>query len=141
MAKAELNYEFDVSAETLWALIGDFGDTSKWSGRPPETCKRDGTGVGDLRTLFLADGREIVDRLIDEGPLHYSYEIVESPLPVSSYRATMAVQPTGDQSCLFTWSGDIEPRGLTNEQATAFFEDVYRQGLSMMQRQLAHSGQ
>jgi Polyketide cyclase / dehydrase and lipid transport len=137
MASARIAKRFDVSAEQLWALIGDFGDTGKWSNRPPEACLREGHGIGALRTLTIADGRVIVDRLVDEGPLHYSYEIVTSPLPVASYRATMAVRPLGAQACEFTWSGEFEPAGISDAQAIALFDGVYRDGLVMIERQLA----
>ena len=72
---------FDLPADELWALIGDFGDTGKWSGRPPEGCVQEGEGIGALRTLTLADGRKIVDRLEAQSANSYSYSIVTSPLP------------------------------------------------------------
>lgn len=137
MATAEITRRFDVSAEQLWVLVGDFGDTGKWSGRPPEACRRDGEGIGALRTLTLADGRVIVDRLVDEGPLHYSYEIVSSPLPVTRYRATMAVRPLGEARCELIWSGAFDPNGISDADAVALFEGVYRQALDMIDRQLA----
>jgi hypothetical protein len=98
---------------------------------------RDGHGVGALRTLTLADGRIIVDRLEAQGEYYYSYSIVTSPLPVRAYRATMSVAPLTDDSCVFTWSGNIEPEGLTDEQAIAFFEDIYRMGIGLINRSIA----
>jgi hypothetical protein len=132
MAVATVTHHFDISAEQLWDMIGDFGDTGKWSGRPPEACVQEGIGIGALRTLTLADRRVIVDRLEAQGEYYYSYSIVTSPLPVRSYRATMSVAPLTDDSCVFTWSGNIEPHGMTDEQAVAFFEDIYRMGIGLM---------
>ena len=137
MASAEVKHLFNLSAERMWALIGDFGDTGKWSGRPPEACRREGRGVGALRTLYLADGREIVDRQTAEGPMTYSYEIVTSPLPVASYQACMAVAPVSATTCELTWSGRFEPAGITDAEAVVFFEDIYRMGIAMMERQIA----
>ena len=93
MATAEIRHIFPLSADQFWDLIGDFGDTGKWSGRPPEACLRSGRGVGALRTLTLADGRQIVDRLEAQGDKFMTYSIVTSPFPVVSYKATMAVSP------------------------------------------------
>jgi hypothetical protein len=137
LAVVTLTHHFAVSAQKLWAMIGDFGDTGKWPGRPPEGCVQDGDGIGALRTLYLADGRVIVDRLEAQGEYYYSYSIVKSPLPVKSYRATMSVAPLTGESCTFTWSENIEPAGMTDEEAVAFFEDVYRSGIAMMNRTIA----
>ena len=137
MGVAIVTQIFPIPADVLWGMIGDFGDTGKWSGRPPEACIRDGDGIGALRTLTLADGRVIVDRLEAQGEYYYSYSIVTSPLPVRSYRATMTVAPLTDYSSVFTWSGNIEPEGLTDEQAVAFFEDIYRMGIGLINRSIA----
>lgn len=137
MAVAVVTQIFPIPAHALWELIGDFGDTGKWSGRPPEACVRNGSGIGALRTLTLADDRVIVDRLEAQGEYYYSYSIVTSPLPVRAYRATMSVAPLTGDSCVFTWSGNIEPDGLTDEQAIVFFEDIYRMGIGLMNRSIA----
>jgi hypothetical protein len=137
MGVAAVTEIFPVPAQVLWEMIGDFGDTGKWSGRPAEACVRNGDGIGALRTLTLADGRVIVDRLEAQGEYYYSYSIVTSPLPVRAYRATMSVAPLTDDSCVFTWSGNIEPEGLSDEQAIAFFEDIYRMGIGLINRSIA----
>jgi hypothetical protein len=137
VATTRLEHIFSVSARDLWALIGDFGDTGKWSGRPPEACVQTGKGVGALRTLTLADGRQIIDRLDALGPMSYTYSIVESPLPVASYTATMAVSEIDLGTCRFSWSGEFEPSGISDEQAIALFDDVYRSGLAMIERALS----
>jgi Polyketide cyclase / dehydrase and lipid transport len=134
MATAEIKHVFPVAADQLWDLIGDFGNTGKWSGRPPEACVQNGEGIGALRTLTVEDGRQIVDRLDAVGEKFYSYSVVTSPLPVTSYKATMAVKPLHSTSSEFTWSGEFEPIGISDVQATAFFENVYRSGIAMMER-------
>jgi Polyketide cyclase / dehydrase and lipid transport len=100
----------------------------------------DGVGVGALRTLTVQDGRVIVDRLEAEGANHYSYSIAmtpeEIPLPVTSYRATMSVAPLDDARCTFTWSGLFVPRGISDTDAVALFENVYSSGIAMMTKTL-----
>ena len=128
---------FELPVADLWALIGDFGDTGKWSGRPPEGCVQEGEGIGTLRTLTLADGRKIVDRLEAQTANSYSYSIVTSPLPYKSYRATMAVAPIDATSTRFTWTGEFEPLGMSDEEAIAFTKGVYAMGIGLMQKTLA----
>jgi hypothetical protein len=137
MANASVKHVFNVAADQLWDLIGDFGDTKKWSGSPPEACVSSGQGVGALRTLTFPDGRQIVDRLDAVGERTYSYSVVTSPLPVSSYSATMAVSPIDATSCEFNWRGEFQPTGVTDDQASQFFENVYRSGIAMMEKSLA----
>jgi Polyketide cyclase / dehydrase and lipid transport len=140
MAKAAVTQKFDLTADALWDLIGDFGNTSKWSGSPPEACVQEGEGIGALRTLTLQDGRQIVDRLDGEGERTYSYSIVTSPLPVASYSATMAVTQIDEKSCELKWSGEFEPKGMSDEQAVAFFTNVYHSGIAMMTKTIATMG-
>jgi hypothetical protein len=128
---------FDLPVDDLWALIGDFGDTGKWSGRPPAGCVQEGEGIGALRTLTLADGRVIVDRLEAQTANSYSYSIVTSPLPYKSYRATMAVAPIDAHSTRFTWIGEFEPLGMSDEEAIVFTRGVYAMGIGLMQKTLA----
>jgi Polyketide cyclase / dehydrase and lipid transport len=139
MVQVVATHDFDVSAATLWALIGDFGDTSKWSGRPTEACVCEGEGVGALRTLTVADGSVIVDRLEAQGPNFYSYSIVTSPLPVRSYLATMTVDSVTEATSRLTWQGEIEPLNISEDAAAAFFKQVYRDCIAMMKRQLSHA--
>jgi hypothetical protein len=137
MAKAHIQHMFNCPASELWALIGDFGDTGKWSERPPEDCVQTGEGIGALRALTLADGRQIIDRLDAAGPVSYTCSIVEAPLPVASYASAMAVHPLDDESRAFRWSGTFEPKGISDEQAISFFDSVYRCGLAMIEESLA----
>ncbi|MEM6543874.1 MAG: SRPBCC family protein [Pseudomonadota bacterium] len=81
---------FLLPVDELWKILGDFGDTGKWSGRPKDACLQEGEGIGCLRTLTLANGDEIVDRLEAESEYSYSYSVVSGNLPWERYRATMA---------------------------------------------------
>ncbi len=137
MARAQLKHAFAVSADSLWAMIGDFGDVGKWSGRPPEACRHEGSGIGSLRSLTLDGGGQIVDRLDAEGPRSYTYSIVASPLPVIAYTATMAVTSLGTDRCELDWHGTIEPDGISDAQAAEMFEGFYRYGVGLMEKQIA----
>ncbi len=137
MPKAQIVHVFPLPARDLWALIGDFGDTSRWSGRPVEACVQDGQGIGSLRMLTLDDGRQIVDRLDAAGEYFYCYSIVRSPLPVSSYKATMAVSPVDVSSSQLTWSGEFKAIGMSDADAITFWESIYRMGIGLMEKTIA----
>ena len=127
---------FSLPVDELWDILGDFGDTGKWSGRPKDACVQEGEGIGCLRTLTLADGSEIVDRLEAQSERSYSYSVVSGNLPWERYTATMAVEPLADGSSLFTWTGEFEPMGMTEEKCIAFTESVYAAGISMMKERI-----
>ena len=134
MARAEAEHVFALPLDELWATLGDFGQTGKWSGRPPEACVQEGEGIGAVRTLYVADGREIVDRLEAQTPYSYTYSIVSSPLPYASYRATMAVEAIDASHTQFRWTGEFEPKGITEEEAIAFTKDIYGMGIGLMRK-------
>jgi hypothetical protein len=134
MLRVEAAHVFNLPADALWAILGDFGQTGKWSGRPPEACVQQGEGIGALRTLTIQDGRVIVDRLEAQTPTSYTYSVVSGPLPYASYRATMAVEAVDANSTRFTWTGEFEPLGISDEEALAFTRNVYASGIAMMRR-------
>jgi hypothetical protein len=140
MPTATITHIFPLPAADLWAIIGDFGETGKWSGRPAAACVAEGTGIGALRTLTVQDGRVIIDRLEGQGEFYYSYSIAmaadEIPLPVSSYCATMSVAPLDAGHSTFIWSGMFTAKGIGDADAVVFFEDVYRSGIAMMEKAL-----
>lgn len=132
MPKVTAEHLFNLPIDELWDLLGDFGDTGKWSGRPKDACIPGGRGIGALRTLTLQDGRVIVDRLEAQTEYSYTCSVVEGPLPYASYQATMAVEAVDAQSTLFTWTGEFEPKVISDAEAIAFTEGVYAKGIELM---------
>lgn len=132
---------FDLPGDDLWNnYLGSFGEIGKWSGRPPDACVREGEGIGSLRTLTLDDGGVIVDRLEAQGERSYSYSIVSSPLPFRSYYATMSVEDVDDNTSRLTWTGVVEPAGISDEQAIRLTESIYKMGIGLMQQAVSARG-
>ena len=136
---AKVVHEFGIPAKALWELIGDFGDMTKWSGRGPGSCVQEGEGIGSLRTITLANGQEIVDRLEAVDERSYTYSIVSSPLPFSSYRATMAVTVVNASTSELTWSSELEPKGLNDDETIQAAEGMYHYGISLMEKTIAQA--
>lgn len=140
MVSARLVHVFRLPVEDLWSLIGDFGETGRWSGRSADACVQTGEGIGALRTLTLWDGRQIIDRLDAQGEYFYRYSIVTSPMPVSSYTATMSVSPVDATSSQLIWSGEFEPAGMSDTEAIQFWQGVYEMGVQLMEKTIAKRG-
>lgn len=134
MLTVTAEHVFALPIDDLWAILGDFGQTGKWTGRPPEACVQEGEGIGALRTLYIQDGRVIVDRLEAQTDTSYSYSIVTSPLPYKSYRATMSVEPVDADHTRFRWVGEFEPDGIGDDEAMAFTRNVYAMGIGLMRK-------
>jgi hypothetical protein len=88
-----------------------------------------------VRTLFLAGGGTIVERLehSDDGARTYSCSIIEGPLAVSDYRATIAVTGEGD-NCTIEWSREFEPAGISEQDAVQAVRDAYAVGLDNLRK-------
>ena len=63
--------------------------------------------------------------------MSYSYQIVESPLPVSGYESTLAVMDSGGGS-MITWSGDFAAKGAPDDQALEVISGIYEAGLNRL---------
>lgn len=122
MAKVTRTKQLDAPAGEVWERIGDFHGLHKWvPGLPPSEA--DG-----IRRRFGSGDIAIVEELIEEGPLYYSYRITEGPLPIKDYRSTLRVRPEG-QGSVVEWEGTFEPEGVPEEQAVAIIQGVYDAGL------------
>lgn len=124
MTKISVSTDLDVSADQVWQLIGNFNALPDWH---PEVEKSELTKKGQERRLSLAGGGTIVERLenIDDKARTYSYSIVDSPLPIKSYKATIKVSGKG-KGCKVEWSSEFEA-------STGFENDVLKDLQGMYQ--------
>jgi hypothetical protein len=103
--------DLTASPDKVWALIGPFGGA--WH---PLAAKIQltGTGVGQLRTIEMVDGKQLVERLdvMDNAKRFYRYTNI-SGIPASSYTGELAVRPKGS-GCTVEWRAQFLP----NDQAT-----------------------
>lgn len=133
----KVSERIEAGADAVWALLGDFGGVQRFS-RGIEGCEVEGEGVGAVRTLRMAGGLEIRERLeaLDEAGRTLRYSIVgESPLPVDDYLATIRVVEEGD-GCRVEWSGSFEPRGVGVEKVAPLVEGIYRGGIAGVRKTL-----
>ncbi|MER7933418.1 SRPBCC family protein [Streptomyces sp. NPDC048409] len=123
-------------ADQVWQLIGGFDALPDWL--PYITRSLPGEG-GRLRTLTNAEGEVIVERLeaFDASARSYTYSIERAPFPVTGYRSTLQVVDRGDGGCRVEWSGTFTADGVTDAEATALFDGIYRDGLAALEETLA----
>ncbi len=136
MASVSMKATVNASADELWKTVKDFNGLPKFISAIVKSEIK-GDGVGAVRTLTLATGGPpIVERLerLDEKTQTLSYSIVESPLPIEKYFATMALKALGQGQCQLSWSSTFEPKGATEEAAKKVVEGVYNAGFEGLKK-------
>jgi len=133
MTEVTVSGSYPVSPEQLWELIGGFNALPNWHPAVERSELEEG---GSVRRLSLLGGGEIVERLekMSDDEFAYTYSIVDSPLPVSEYSATLRLENDGTGGCRVTWSGSFVPRGMPETDSRKVIEDIFRAGLDNLGR-------
>ncbi len=137
MAKVSVSMPLPADPTKVWDMIGGFNSLADW--HPAiETSEIEGEGKGSVRTLTLAGGGQIVERLEqldDEGRL-YRYSFVSGPLPVANYTGTIKITPGDQGGCTVEWSGEFEAAGAPEADAVKVMRDIYDAGLENLKKML-----
>lgn len=125
--------ELSRPADEVWSLIGPFGALAQWLPilESCETAEVQGKLHRHLRTI---DGGALLEELVshDDAGMSYTYDILESPLPVDNYRSTVSVRSNGP-GCRVTWRSTFDPAGDASEHdAAQVIEGIYETGLTAL---------
>ncbi len=135
MAKVSLSSNYPASAETIWKLIGDFNALPDWH---PAIAKSEieTEGSTTYRRLSLVGGGSILEKLekSDEDGHLYSYSILESPLPIANYAATIRVTDSEGGGCTIEWSSEFEASGAPENEAVKAIEGIYQAGFDNLRK-------
>jgi carbon monoxide dehydrogenase subunit G len=136
MLSVKVSERIEAPSDRVWELVRDFGGVRRYAAGI-EKCSVEGSGVGAVRTLSLAGGAELRERLeaIDDARRRLSYSIVSGPIPVASYLATIEICDEAS-GCRVDWSSTFEAKGITDDQARRMIEGVYRGGIAGIKREL-----
>lgn len=131
MASVEEHIRISAPADEVWAVVRDFGAIDTYV--PPITdATLTGEGVGAERTLTLADGGRVVERLesLDDDGRTLRYTIVDAPLPVHDYEGVLSVTDVDASACEVTWASTFDVDEAPEEELTGTFADLYAAGLT-----------
>ena len=133
MHSVTVSTHVSASPEQVWSKIGDPGGISAWHPVVAES-PLDGT----RRMCTLADGAKIDEQIdnIDDANRSYTYRIVESPLPVTDYSATLKVVDA-DGGCCVDWTSSFEVSAGPPEEVIALLKGVYDAGLGSLRQSFA----
>jgi hypothetical protein len=129
----------DAPADQVWALVRDFNALPKWTpfvadsriegGLAPDT-------VGCIRSFRLKDGGTIREQLLalSDFDLECTYAILESPMDVANYVATLKLTPVTDGNRTFAeWWAEFDC-AAEREQVLAqqIGQNVFQAGLDAL---------
>lgn len=113
MATMTVSKRIAAPAEAVWAILADFASVG-WIPVAGEV-RVEGEGPGMRRIIGGSGGTPTVETLLWVKPEQnaLSYEITDSPLSVSRFRAVVTVTNDGaaDAGSTATWDIDYEPVG------------------------------
>lgn len=130
-------------ADEVWGRLGDFATWHTWLPRIESTNMEAGheTGpVGCVRTLVLADGSSVRERLLskDDAARTLSYEFAgPHSFPVRRYVGRIRVEEiTTSGDSYVHWSGDFDAETADEAKAARIFAIIYGTFLEALQRNL-----
>ena len=118
---------------TVWKLLGDFNALDVWL---PPVLGSSFTGVatqpGAVRRLDLGNNASVTERLVtfSDATRRYSYEFVQSPLPVKNYVATIELAAAADGRTLIKWYSTFDAQGVPDDKAKEAILGIYDAGLA-----------
>jgi Polyketide cyclase / dehydrase and lipid transport len=127
--------------DRVWARIRDFNALPRWHPLIAESQIEDGLPpdkIGCVRNFRLQNGDRIRERLLglSDHDLFCTYTILESPMPLENYVATLRLTPVsvGDQTFIeWTAEFDCAPE-VEEELVTDIGQNVFRGGFESLKR-------
>lgn len=119
--------------EDVWRVAGDHATIGEWV-----PALAGSTLAGSERECTTGDGAKISERILfhSDTARSYSYEIVESPLPLRAYRSTIAVHGHDGHSHV-RWEAEFEAlAGGQEAELQQLFTGIYREGLASLRARL-----
>ena len=123
------------SSKVVWALVGGFKAIDRWHPDVTDTTLV-GTGKqqGDIRILTLENKETIVERLdfYDENTMTFQYRILESPLPIENYTATLSVIYVDVNMTEVVWKSSFDTANISDDEAKQIIKGIYSTGFQSL---------
>ena len=144
MAKVFVSTVIDAPVGKVWAVIRDFNALPAWTPFAAESRIEQGAKadeVGCIRNFRLKNGGRIRERLLALSDYDFSivYAILESPMAVESYVATLRLFPVTDGDRSYAeWSAEFDcPSEREASLVAEIGRGVFLAGLKALQNRFA----
>lgn len=140
MARAYASAVIPAPAEQVWELVREFNGLPDWHPAIATSEIESGRSAGEVgavRRLGLPDGGGTVrERLValDDTARSYTYDMIEGPFPIRTYRSTITVFPiTATGQAFVEWFGDYDTEAAEESKLEETFGGgVYAAGLKAL---------
>ena len=141
MIRVYVSSVIDAAPDNVWSRIRDFNALPLWHPGIADSRienNEPSDRVGCIRHFHTRDGGMIRERLLALSDYEYSqtYEILESPMGVAQYVATLKLTPVTDgQRCFAEWSAEFEcAEGRERELTELIGGGVFQGGFDALKR-------
>ena len=145
MIRVYVSTVIDAPADTVWSRIRDFNGLPQWHPAIADSRienNEPSDRVGCIRHFHTREGGMIRERLLALSDYDFScsYEILESPMGVEHYVATLKLTPVTDGNrCFAEWSAEFDcAEGRERELTTSIGDGVFQGGLEALKRHFGH---
>ena len=134
MAKVFVSSVINAAIENVWSRVRDFNALPDWHPAVSDSRIEDGDPsdkIGCIRNFTLKDGGNIREQLLDLRDTHHicTYSILESPMPVENYVATLRLLPITDTDTTYAeWTAEFNCPPEDEEALTSRVSDAVFQG-------------
>ena len=128
-----------LEAADAWERIGGICDIQRWHPAVAKCSRQDGQN-SIRRTVTLVDGTVMIERIINQKEMSYSYVVESGARPVSEYEtylSTFSVERRGNQP-LVRWAGRFRARGAADQRDAAAIKRIYDGGLYGIEKLLTN---
>lgn len=135
----------DAPIDRVWTAVRAFDGVSAWNPGVVEARLEGGsaTATGTIRRLSITDGTAFRETLLAHSDVQrfYTYDILESPLPVTEYVSTHRFIPITDSSqTLGIWESRFECAAADSaEMDRVVGDEIYIGGMSGLNLYLKES--
>ncbi len=144
MPRVYVSTVIDAPAAKVWGRVRDFNALPRWhpairdsrieNGEPPDR-------VGCIRDFHLQNGDRIREQLLGLSDHDYfcTYAILESPMPLTDYVATLRLTPITDGDRTFAeWTAEFDCAADAAEGLVdGIGGNVFQAGFNALKRQMA----
>lgn len=131
----------DASADAVWRVIRDFNALPVWHPLIADSRienAQPSDKIGCVRAFRLRDGGFIREQLLSLSDFDYqcTYSILESPMPLTNYVATLKITPVTDGNRSFgEWSAEFDcDVSRERELAQSIGQGVFQAGFDALKQ-------
>jgi uncharacterized protein YndB with AHSA1/START domain len=144
MPRVFVSSVIDAPAAKVWERVRDFNALPRWHPRIRDSRIENGEPadkVGCVRDFNLQNGDRIRERLLglSDYDMFCTYGILESPMPLTDYVATLRLTPITDGDRTFAeWTAEFDcAADAAEDLVSGIGMNVFQAGFDALKRQMA----